>query len=316
MTAFFTIITAMWNRQSTIERCIRSCIDQSFTDFEMIIVDDASTDNSAHVVQLLAKDDFRIKLIRLPFNVGMHFARQTGILNSEGKWIITLDSDDSLLPGGLESIYERCVSASEEIGVIGSSYKHDTGEISPPKTPCGVINYNQYIKWLNSEDSGDWLTCHRREVFTTCSWPRSFRGGLLFHLDVAKKWEIQISNDVCGRVYSDAGNQNSKIGNLSLKISRLTKWSGVEIECIQKLLLMHGRALKTLGPKVYDGSLLAASLSSYSSGRRWLGTKYTIIYLLRHPFSVRLYISLIIGLISKRLFVYLRALGHVQKSKR
>lgn len=89
-----SIIMPSYNSSGTILASIRSIQEQSTDDWELIIVDDCSTDASVEIVRALAEIDKRIKLIVLPKNSGAAVARNAGIAAASGKYISFLDSDD------------------------------------------------------------------------------------------------------------------------------------------------------------------------------------------------------------------------------
>mgnify|MGYP005748952649 CR=1 FL=1 len=97
-----SIITPSHNCASFISETIQSVLNQSFSDWEMIIVDDCSTDDSVEVIQSFVERDSRIKLIRLPENSGAAVARNRGIEAAQGRYIAFLDSDDLWVPDKLE----------------------------------------------------------------------------------------------------------------------------------------------------------------------------------------------------------------------
>lgn len=101
-----SIITPTFNREKSIENTIKSVLNQTFTDWEMLIIDDLSTDKTSDIVKSFTKIDSRIKLFirdRLP--KGAPTCRNIGIKNASGKYIIFLDSDDILLPHCLDQRY-------------------------------------------------------------------------------------------------------------------------------------------------------------------------------------------------------------------
>lgn len=89
-----SIITPMYNSQKFIGITIESAINQTYKDWEMIIVDDCSTDNSLDIVKTYAQNDERIKYIRNDSNKGVSSARNTALKMAKGKYISFLDSDD------------------------------------------------------------------------------------------------------------------------------------------------------------------------------------------------------------------------------
>lgn len=97
-----SVITPLYNSERFIDETISSVRNQTFSDFEHIIVDDCSTDNSLAKVEKECLVDSRVKLIKLNENVGAAKARNIALEKAEGRFIAFLDSDDSWLPEKLE----------------------------------------------------------------------------------------------------------------------------------------------------------------------------------------------------------------------
>jgi hypothetical protein len=97
-----SIITPSYNSSQFISESIRSVLSQTFSDWEMIIVDDCSTDHSVEVIQSFVEQDSRIKLIELSENSGAAVARNRAIEAAQGRYIAFLDSDDLWLADKLE----------------------------------------------------------------------------------------------------------------------------------------------------------------------------------------------------------------------
>ncbi len=98
---FFSVVIPLYNKEKFIKRAINSVLSQTIKTFELIIVDDGSTDESSKIVQTY-KDE-RVQLISKK-NAGVSAARNTGILNSKAKFIAFLDADDEWLPDYLETV--------------------------------------------------------------------------------------------------------------------------------------------------------------------------------------------------------------------
>ncbi len=94
-----TVVMPVHNRRQRIERAVVSVLAQQHRDFELIVVDDASTDGTAEAVE--AVRDPRIKVLRQPHNMGANAARNRGVDAAQGDIICFLDSDDEFLPGKL-----------------------------------------------------------------------------------------------------------------------------------------------------------------------------------------------------------------------
>lgn len=91
---FFSVIMPVFNRAAFLNTSIPSVLNQTFTGFELICVDDGSTDSSKEIINNIQKQDSRIKLLSLEKNYGRCIARNRGIETAIGEWICFLDSDD------------------------------------------------------------------------------------------------------------------------------------------------------------------------------------------------------------------------------
>ena len=97
-----SVIIPTFNRNKFIGRAVFSVLAQTFADFEVIIVDDGSTDNTEEIVTELCKQDSRIRYVRHEINKGAQAARNTGIRMSRGEYVAFLDSDDEITQNSLE----------------------------------------------------------------------------------------------------------------------------------------------------------------------------------------------------------------------
>lgn len=97
-----SVVTPNYNGSSFLHSTIDSVIAQTFQDWEMIIVDDCSTDESVDIINKYMEKDNRIKLIQLSCNSGAAVARNTAIQNAQGRYIAFLDGDDLWMPKKLE----------------------------------------------------------------------------------------------------------------------------------------------------------------------------------------------------------------------
>lgn len=98
-----SIIMPAFNAGKTIKKSIESVFKQSYIDWELIVIDDASTDNTKEIVERLIKKEKRIVLLANKKNIGCALARGKGIEASNGRWIAFLDADDLWLPKKLET---------------------------------------------------------------------------------------------------------------------------------------------------------------------------------------------------------------------
>lgn len=105
---FFSIIIPVYNRAYCINDTIKSCLEQSFDDFEIILADDGSTDNLEEAISEIVKQNpDKVKLCKLKKNMGVSAARNFGVEQASGSYIAYLDSDDRFHPNKLESYYNK-----------------------------------------------------------------------------------------------------------------------------------------------------------------------------------------------------------------
>ena len=105
MRPFFSILIPVFNKAGQMDDCIRSITEQAFTDFEVLFVDDGSTDDSAQEIGRFCEEDSRMRLIRHEKNSSVMTARYTGMQNAEGEYILFIDSDDRFSPDAFESLH-------------------------------------------------------------------------------------------------------------------------------------------------------------------------------------------------------------------
>lgn len=124
-----SVIIPTYNREVLIVRAIRSVLNQTFSDFEIIVVDDGSTDNTKEVVQKIAEVDSRIIYIYEDNFGGPSRPRNLGIKNSRANFLTFLDSDDEMLPNKLEEqikIFEKTKDIN--LGFVGCNAILDNGQ--------------------------------------------------------------------------------------------------------------------------------------------------------------------------------------------
>ena len=125
-----SVIIPMYKVEPYIKICIDSVLNQTFQDFEIIIIDDASPDNCYSICQQLYSNNEKVTLMRHKVNQSQAIARNTGLKKARGKYIFFLDSDDLLLPNALEELYKVAEQSGAEVIHTNSWY-----EIPPNTNP-------------------------------------------------------------------------------------------------------------------------------------------------------------------------------------
>ena len=147
MSSLVSIITPSYNSSKFIKDCVASVFSQTYKNWEMIIVDDCSKDNSKEIISELSTKDKRIKSIFLEKNVGAAEARNAAIRQSKGKYVAFLDSDDLWNPKKLEKqlsfMYENEIAFSYTNYQFMSENGEDLSNIiSAPEK----MTYDSYLK--------------------------------------------------------------------------------------------------------------------------------------------------------------------------
>jgi glycosyltransferase involved in cell wall biosynthesis len=152
-----SVIIPAYNRASTILRAVQSVLDQTFQDFELIIVDDGSTDSTREIVESIK--DPRIRLLCHEKNLGAAPARNTGMKSARGAYIAWLDSDDEWLSEKLEIQLRALMNASPDQKACYTAFERIESDISRIYIP-GQTDYKKLL--LECDQSpGATLLFHR-----------------------------------------------------------------------------------------------------------------------------------------------------------
>ena len=130
MQTLISVVVPVYNREKHLCECVDRVLAQTFTDFELVLVDDGSTDRSAEICDAYAKKDTRVKVIHKQ-NGGVSSARNEGIAASSGEYITFIDSDDSVDADFLEYAYKRMSDGGFDLFVTGIVMEYwENGEIT------------------------------------------------------------------------------------------------------------------------------------------------------------------------------------------
>lgn len=108
MEELVSIIMSAYNAEKTLKRAVDSVINQSYQNWELLIIDDCSTDTTADIISEYVSKDSRVKYIKTPRNGGCGKARQYGLKYVKGEWYAFIDSDDSYNKDIIKNLYEAC----------------------------------------------------------------------------------------------------------------------------------------------------------------------------------------------------------------
>ena len=172
-----TVVVPVYKVERYVERCLESILNQTFGDFELIIVEDASPDRSIEICERLAAADDRIKIIRHDRNRGLGAARNTGMEHARGKYIYFVDSDDMIFDNALE-IYHRtaeandadvvhCSSMVERFEDADGNFNDDDVKITGDKS--------SFNGWLPTERNDRLKRCYVDKLIWPMVWLNFYR---------------------------------------------------------------------------------------------------------------------------------------------
>lgn len=186
-----SIIIPVYNCENYIERCVKSVLAQTFKDFELLLIDDGSTDNTAAICDMLAKEDSRV-IVHHKENGGVSEARNLGLRQAKGDNITFMDSDDYVPDNYLEELNKAIYSA--DISVCDISCLKNGEEIKRFTCDKYTLTHTEAIELLLSRkqiNSGPCGKLFRRNVIGEIVFPKmKAYEDILFVLEVFEKATI------------------------------------------------------------------------------------------------------------------------------
>lgn len=173
MTPKISVIVPTFNTEKYLRCCVDSILAQTFTDYELLLIDDGSTDGSEVICDKYAEKDTRIKVLHKN-NGGVSSARNLGLDNAKGEWITFCDSDDWVFPCWLDNFMSKEVSNEIDLLIQGFKTDRSIGEILKEDTEQYYgANFESPVKdaITNLIQSGIfgyvWNKCFRRDCIET-----------------------------------------------------------------------------------------------------------------------------------------------------
>lgn len=188
-----SIIIPAFNVEQYIESCIVSMQKQTYSNIEMIFVDDKSTDRTSEIIDKYAAEDSRIKVIHAD-KLGVSGARNAGLKAATGDWIMFCDSDDEYLPDTVEKLLREAVSGDYDVvsgthNVIKSW--GDTKRIKvKPREFHSTEDIVSYFFTDGANNNFVWERIYKRSIFDGLAFVRGrYYEDILFTIDLCKKIE-------------------------------------------------------------------------------------------------------------------------------
>lgn len=205
-----SIVTPIFNSEKFISSTIQSVLSQTCHDWELIIIDDCSTDRGLEIAKMYAKDDSRIIIKSLSKNSGSAAARNEGIKIARGKYLVFLDSDDLLDDNFLEK--QVAFIESKKCAVVTAGYRRKTDTTSTDFVPREKITYRTLLR-------GNEISCLSSMIDLSITGKHYFDSSLLksedylFWLMLVKKNSPVFSNPevlATYRLHANSKNRDKK----------------------------------------------------------------------------------------------------------
>lgn len=271
-----SIVIPTYNRSRLLARAVKSVLNQTYQDFELIIVDDASTDNTEEVVNSF--NDKRIRYLRHEKNKGEAAARNTGIKAAKYDYIAQQDSDDEWLPEKLAKQVRAFENCPPQIGVVYTGFwKEENGQRT--YIPFEWIDKKEgdiHQQLLKGNFIGSPAVLVKKECFDNVGLFDERLHNLVdweMWLRISKHYHFRCVDEPLAVAHYDADNISDNPHSLIDALELVLEKNREEFEVEKKLLAKHW---------INIGNLLVAE------GRVKKGRRYVVNALRLYPFSIRL----------------------------
>ena len=233
-TIFFSIILPTYNRAYCIEKAINSVINQNFKSWELIIIDDASIDNTYEIVKNY--NNKNVKYFKLDVNSGVNIARNYAVQKCIGKYVILLDSDNILKDNILYKFKQ--IIDKEKFNYIKFACENQN-KISTVEN-IDFYGYIDYPNFLNDKMQGEYSTLVESKLLKEIGFFSDINGGegITWKLIAKKTRKVLYMNEVA-LIYDDSG--DDRLSNKSKNYKRLVDVFEKDIKVLWKDYLKYSK---------------------------------------------------------------------------
>ena len=251
MSPCISIIVPIYNTESYLRRCIESVLSQTFTDFELLLIDDGSTDRSGSICDEYARMDNRVRVFHKE-NGGVSSARNLGLDNTRGEWIAFVDSDDWVKADYLKNML-RHTEEDVDMVIAHEELHRQNGEVEKRNHPERRITEANFADFFI--DNGihwkfaPWGNLYRRRIIQ--EHRLSFREDVRFGEDalfnygyILRVGAIYTANDTDYCYFIDRGNSLTKrVNSLDSEISTYRETYQLVSDLIKRYHITNKMAL-------------------------------------------------------------------------
>jgi len=276
----FSIIIPTYNRAYLIDRALKSLVNQTYLNFEAIIVDDGSIDQTEGVVDVFL-EDVRFKYFKLEKNSGVNVARNFGLkkIASNSEWITFLDSDDEFTTNALENI-KGTIERIKSVNYFRFAVCYADG-----KTACNldlsgsILNYSAYID--NHDKCGEWVVVLKREIIESGFQYDSRINGYesISYLKISKHENVYFDQCIVRKYHIANEGLSRKL--IIHKHHYLNK-----LHAYQIILSEFGQDIKLYNNKMYVNYLYEVSILNFILNDYHHGLKSALVAIRHSPFHI------------------------------
>lgn len=167
--ALISVIVPVFNVEKYLRRCVDSILSQSFNDFELILINDGSKDESGKICDEYKEKDSRVIVFHYP-NQGVSAARNHGLDSAAGDWVAFVDSDDYILPDYLQNMYDNAKKFDSNLVLSGiiHQFENDPNEIVEREFPEIVVDVSSldelYQKGIMQYQKGPYIKLFQKNI--------------------------------------------------------------------------------------------------------------------------------------------------------
>lgn len=188
-----SIVIPVFNRENTLHYCVESVLNQDYGNWELLLIDDGSTDGSAEICQSFVVKDGRVKYVH-QVNQGAGPARNHGLKLAKGEWITFVDSDDAILPNHLSQLQKY--GEGNDLVMVN----HCTANLSNGR----LEKKSDYWKGIeNAKVSGNkdilrflYITLHPYETYNYCCWDKFFKTSVIRNNNICFPTDVPTGQDM------------------------------------------------------------------------------------------------------------------------
>lgn len=228
---FFTVILPLYNKEKFVENTLKSILNQTFTDYEVLIVNDCSTDESVEIIKPFLSES--IKLLEHSVNKGLSGSRNTGIKKAEANYITFLDADDLWKPTFLETIYQL-ITNFPEAKIFGTNYEevYSNKIATPTNFPVETALKNSQIMDFFKYNLGQGIYNHGSVCFHKSVYEKAglydetidFAEDIDFNIRANYYFKLAYSNTIEMQYFMETGAQLTRSSILNKRLPDYDKY--------------------------------------------------------------------------------------------